>query len=111
MVVSADVYRPAAIEQLRTLAQQVDVMFFPSTAEQKTEAIVRAAIGDAKKSYADVLNVDTAGRLAHDAAMKAEIKALHAAVQPIDPKVVVSTITRQHADTPTNTYGTERALK
>src|SRR3546814_2486713 len=74
MVVSADVYRPAAIEQLRTLAQQVDVMFFPSTAEQKPEAIVRAAIGDAKKSYADVLIVDTAGRLAIDEAMMAEIK-------------------------------------
>src|SRR3546814_9114288 len=74
MVVSADVYRPAAIEQLRTLAQQVDVMFFPSTAEQKPEAIVRAAIGDAKKSYADVLIVDTAGRLAIDEAMMAEIR-------------------------------------
>src|SRR3546814_14480982 len=77
-VVSADVYRPAAIDQLRTLAQQVDVMFFPSTAEQKPEAIIRAAIGDAKKSYADVLIVDTAGRLAIDEAMMAEIKALHA---------------------------------
>src|SRR5690606_40675177 len=80
MVVSADVYRPAAIEQLKTLAQQVDVQFFPSTAEQKPEAIVRAAIDDARKSFADVLIVDTAGRLAVDEAMMAEIKALHAEI-------------------------------
>ena len=76
MVVSADVYRPAAIEQLKTLAHQVDVLFFPSDASQKPEAIVRAAIDDARKSYVDVLIVDTAGRLAIDDAMMAEIKAL-----------------------------------
>ena len=62
MVVSADVYRPAAIEQLKTLAHQVDVLWFPSDPSQKPEAIVRAAIADARKSYADVLIVDTAGR-------------------------------------------------
>ncbi|HBD20587.1 MAG TPA: signal recognition particle protein, partial [Arenimonas sp.] len=97
MVVSADVYRPAAIEQLRTLAQQVDVLFFPSSADQKPEAIVRAAIDDARKSFVDVLLVDTAGRLAIDDAMMAEIKALHAAVNPVETLFVVDAMTGQDA--------------
>jgi signal recognition particle subunit SRP54 len=97
MVVSADVYRPAAIEQLKTLAQQVDVLFFPSDPSQKPEAIVRAAIDDAKKSYVDVLIVDTAGRLAIDEAMMAEIKALHAAVNPVETLFVVDAMTGQDA--------------
>lgn len=97
MVVSADVYRPAAIEQLKTLAQQVDVLFFPSDASQKPEAIVKAAIDDAKKSFVDVLIVDTAGRLAIDAAMMAEIKALHAAVTPVETLFVVDAMTGQDA--------------
>jgi signal recognition particle subunit SRP54 len=97
MVVSADVYRPAAIEQLKTLAEQVDVMFFPSDASQKPEAIVRAAIDDAKKSYVDVLIVDTAGRLAIDEAMMAEIKALHAAINPVETLFVVDAMTGQDA--------------
>src|SRR5690606_40315735 len=62
----------------RSLADQVGVQFFPSDAGQKPEAIVRAAIEDARKSYADVLIVDTAGRLAIDEEMMAEIKAVHA---------------------------------
>ncbi|HJR74999.1 MAG TPA: signal recognition particle protein [Luteimonas sp.] len=99
MVVSADVYRPAAIEQLKTLAQQVDVSFFPSEASQKPEAIVRAAIDDARKSFADVLIVDTAGRLAIDEAMMAEIKALHAAVNPVETLFVVDSMTGQDAAT------------
>ena len=97
MVVSADVYRPAAIEQLQTLAQQVDVLFFASSAEQKPEAIVRAAIDDARKSFADVLIVDTAGRLAIDEAMMAEIKALHAASNPAETLFVVDAMTGQDA--------------
>ncbi|MBS0199914.1 MAG: signal recognition particle protein [Proteobacteria bacterium] len=97
MVVSADVYRPAAIEQLKTLAQQVGVTFFPSDASQKPEAIVRAAIDDAKKSFADVLIVDTAGRLAIDQEMMAEIKALHAAVNPVETLFVVDSMTGQDA--------------
>jgi signal recognition particle subunit SRP54 len=97
MVVSADVYRPAAIEQLRTLAQQVDVLFFPSAADQKPEAIVRAAIDDARKSYVDVLIVDTAGRTSIDEAMMAEIKALHAAVAPVETLFVVDSMTGQDA--------------
>ena len=97
MVVSADVYRPAAIEQLKTLAGQVEVLFFPSDASQKPEAIVRAAIDDARKSYVDVLIVDTAGRLAIDDAMMAEIKALHAAVDPVETLFVVDAMTGQDA--------------
>ncbi|AXK71984.1 signal recognition particle protein [Lysobacter sp. TY2-98] len=97
MVVSADVYRPAAIEQLRQLAQQVDVIFFPSDPSQKPEAIVRAAIDDARKSYVDVLIVDTAGRLAIDEAMMAEIKTLHGAVNPVETLFVVDSMTGQDA--------------
>ena len=97
MVVSADVYRPAAIEQLRSLAQQVDVLFFASDASQKPEDIVRAAISDARKSFVDVLIVDTAGRLAIDEAMMAEIKALHAAVTPVETLFVVDAMTGQDA--------------
>ncbi|MBW8823616.1 MAG: signal recognition particle protein [Xanthomonadales bacterium] len=97
MVVSADVYRPAAIEQLKTLAQQVGVTFFPSDAGQKPEAIVRAAIDHAKKSFADVLIVDTAGRLAIDQPMMDEIKALHAAVNPVETLFVVDSMTGQDA--------------
>ncbi|HEU0154408.1 MAG TPA: signal recognition particle protein [Arenimonas sp.] len=97
MVVSADVYRPAAIEQLRTLAQQVDVLFFPSSADQKPVDIVRAAIDDARKSFVDVLLVDTAGRLAIDEAMMAEIQALHAAINPVETLFVVDAMTGQDA--------------
>ncbi|HEY4531338.1 MAG TPA: signal recognition particle protein [Luteimonas sp.] len=97
MVVSADIYRPAAIEQLRTLADQVDVRFFPSDASQKPADIVRAAVADAKKSYIDVLLVDTAGRLAIDEAMMAEIKELHAAINPVETLFVVDAMTGQDA--------------
>lgn len=97
MVVSADVYRPAAIEQLKTLAEQVGVQFFPSATDQKPEAIVRAAIEDARRSYIDVLLVDTAGRLAIDEQMMAEIKALHAAVDPVETLFVVDAMTGQDA--------------
>ena len=105
MVVSADVYRPAAIEQLKTLAEQVDVLFFPSQADQKPEAIVRAAIDDARKSFADVLIVDTAGRLAIDEAMMAEIKALHAAVNPAETLFVVDSMTGQDAANTAKAFG------
>lgn len=97
MVVSADVYRPAAIEQLKTLAGQVGVQFFPSDAGQKPEAIVRAAIEDARKTYADVLIVDTAGRLAIDEEMMAEIKAVHAVAKPAETLFVVDAMTGQDA--------------
>ncbi len=97
MVVSADVYRPAAIQQLETLAKQVDVLFFPSAVGQDPVDIVRAAISDARKSFADVLIVDTAGRLAIDEAMMAEIKALHAAINPVETLFVVDAMTGQDA--------------
>ncbi|KFN50373.1 signal recognition particle protein [Arenimonas composti] len=97
MVVSADVYRPAAIEQLRTLAGQVGVTFFPSDAGQKPVDIVRAAIAEAKKTFMDVLIVDTAGRLAIDEAMMAEIQALHAAIDPAETLFVVDAMTGQDA--------------
>ena len=97
MVVSADVYRPAAIDQLKTLAGQTGVLFFPSDPSQKPVDIVRAAISDAKKSFVDVLLVDTAGRLAIDEAMMAEIKALHQAVNPVETLFVVDSMTGQDA--------------
>ena len=105
MVVSADVYRPAAIEQLQTLAGQVDAMFFPSDASQKPEAIVRAAIDAARKSFVDVLIVDTAGRTSIDAAMMAEIKALHAAVNPVETLFVVDSMTGQDAAVTAKHFG------
>ena len=105
MVVSADVYRPAAIEQLKTLAEQTGVLFFPSDAGQKPEDIVRAAIADARKSFVDVLLVDTAGRLAIDEAMMAEIKALHAAVNPVETLFVVDSMTGQDAANTAKAFG------
>jgi signal recognition particle subunit SRP54 len=105
MVVSADVYRPAAIEQLKTLADQVGVLFFPSTAEQKPVDIVNAAIADARKSFVDVLLVDTAGRLAIDEAMMAEIKALHSAVNPAETLFVVDAMTGQDAANTAKAFG------
>ena len=105
MVVSADVYRPAAIEQLKTLAGQTGVLFFPSEAGQQPVDIVRAAIADAKKSFADVLIVDTAGRLAIDEAMMAEIKALHAAVNPVETLFVVDSMTGQDAANTARAFG------
>ena len=97
MVVSCDVYRPAAIQQLETLAKQVDVLFFASDAGQDPVAIARAAIADARKSFVDVLIVDTAGRLAIDEAMMAEIQALHAAINPVETLFVVDAMTGQDA--------------
>jgi signal recognition particle subunit SRP54 len=105
MVVSADVYRPAAIAQLKTLAEQTGVLFFPSDAGQQPVDIVRAAIADARKSFADVLIVDTAGRLAIDEAMMAEIKALHAAVDPVETLFVVDSMTGQDAANTAKAFG------
>jgi signal recognition particle subunit SRP54 len=97
MVVSADVYRPAAIKQLQTLAEEVGAIFFPSEETQKPVDIVNAAIADAKIKFADVLIVDTAGRLAIDEPMMAEISELHAAVKPIETLFVVDAMTGQDA--------------
>ncbi|MCS4534741.1 signal recognition particle protein [Neisseria montereyensis] len=97
LVVSADVYRPAAIEQLRLLAEQVGVDFFPSDTQQKPVDIAKAAVDYAKKHFYDVLMVDTAGRLAIDEEMMNEIKALHAAVHPIETLFVVDAMLGQDA--------------
>jgi signal recognition particle subunit SRP54 len=97
LVVSADVYRPAAIRQLETLAGEVDVEFFPSTIEQKPIDIVNGATAHAKIQHHDVVLVDTAGRLAVDDAMMAEIKELHAAVNPVETLFVVDSMTGQDA--------------
>ncbi|CUS48651.1 MAG: signal recognition particle subunit SRP54 Ffh [Idiomarinaceae bacterium HL-53] len=97
LVVSADIYRPAAIAQLERLAEEVEVEFFPSTAEQKPTAIAEAAIAYAKKKFLDVVILDTAGRLAIDQEMMAEIKQLHAAVKPIETLFVVDAMTGQDA--------------
>jgi signal recognition particle subunit SRP54 len=97
MVVSCDIYRPAAIEQLRTLAEQVDVTFHPSTSDEKPEQIALGALDAARKAHMDVLIVDTAGRLAIDEAMMAEVRALHAAVQPVETLFVVDAMTGQDA--------------
>ncbi|HCY03870.1 MAG TPA: signal recognition particle protein [Gammaproteobacteria bacterium] len=96
-VVSADVYRPAAIEQLRTLATEVGVTFIESSADQAPVAIATAAVQSAKQQLADVLLVDTAGRLAVDEAMMAEIKQLHASIKPIETLFVVDAMTGQDA--------------
>ncbi|WP_417761282.1 signal recognition particle protein [Shewanella sp.] len=97
LVVSADVYRPAAIKQLETLAQEVEVDFFPSDVSQKPVDIANAAIDHAKRRFIDVVIVDTAGRLHVDEAMMDEIKALHAAVKPIETLFVVDAMTGQDA--------------
>jgi signal recognition particle subunit SRP54 len=97
MVVSCDVYRPAAIEQLRTLAGQVEVLFHPSEAAQDPVAIAKSALDAAARAFADVLIVDTAGRLHVDEAMMTEIKALHAALNPIETLFVVDSMTGQDA--------------
>jgi signal recognition particle subunit SRP54 len=97
LTVSCDVYRPAAIEQLRTVTQQAGADFFASTPEQAPVDIARAALQWAKNHYHDVLLVDTAGRLGVDEAMMKEIAALHAALAPIETLFVVDAMQGQDA--------------
>ncbi|WP_330926214.1 signal recognition particle protein [Candidatus Sororendozoicomonas aggregata] len=97
MVASADVYRPAAIKQLETLASETKLRFFPSSTDQKPVDIANAAIQAAKVKHADVLIVDTAGRLHIDEGMMDEIKALHSAITPIETLFVVDAMTGQDA--------------
>ena len=97
LLVSADVYRPAAIEQLKTLAVQVGVDFFPSSPTEKPVAIAQGAVDWARRHYHDVLIVDTAGRLAIDEAMMREIADLHAAVNPVETLFVVDAMQGQDA--------------
>lgn len=97
LVVSADIYRPAAIRQLETLAEEVDVAFFPSTVDQDPIDIANGAIAHARKQFIDVVLVDTAGRLAIDEAMMDEIGRLQAAINPIETLFVVDAMTGQDA--------------
>jgi signal recognition particle subunit SRP54 len=97
MVVSADVYRPAAIQQLKTVAAEVGAEFFPSSADQDPVKIAMAALHEARVKHIDVLIVDTAGRLHIDESMMAEIQQLHQAVAPVETLFVVDSMTGQDA--------------
>jgi signal recognition particle subunit SRP54 len=105
LTVSGDVYRPAAIEQLKTVTAQAGAEWFPSTPDQKPLDIVRAAMDHARRHYFDVLLVDTAGRLAIDDVLMAEIKALHAELKPVETLFVVDAMQGQDA------INTARAFK
>lgn len=97
LVVSADIYRPAAIKQLETLTQTVGIDFFPSTASEKPVEIVAKALQHAKLKFYDVLIIDTAGRLHVDEAMMEEIQAIHRSINPIETLFIVDAMTGQDA--------------
>ncbi|MDO8413661.1 MAG: signal recognition particle protein [Gallionellaceae bacterium] len=105
LLVSCDIYRPAAIEQLRTLAQQLEIDFFASDLSQKPRDIALAALDFARKHHHDVLIVDTAGRLAIDTAMMEEIQQLHAALKPIETLFVVDAMSGQDAVNTAKAFG------
>ena len=110
MVASADVYRPAAIKQLQVLAEEVEVEFFPSSADQQPIAIANAAIAHARLQYSDVLILDTAGRLHVDEDMMDEIKALHGAINPVETLFVVDAMTGQDAANTAKAFNDALAL-
>jgi signal recognition particle subunit SRP54 len=110
LLVSCDVYRPAAIEQLKTLAGQVGVDFFPSSTDQDPVAIALAAVDWGRRHYHEVVIVDTAGRLAIDDAMMREIAALHAAVKPVETLFVVDAMQGQDAVNTAKAFGAVLAL-
>jgi signal recognition particle subunit SRP54 len=97
MVASTDVYRPAAIDQLETLAKEVDASFFPSRSDENPVDIARNAIAQAKRDYVDVVIIDTAGRLHIDDDMMTEIKQIHAAIDPVETLFTVDSMTGQDA--------------
>jgi signal recognition particle subunit SRP54 len=97
MLVSVDVYRPAAIDQLKKLADETGVAFFPAEASQAPLDIAKNALDAAKKQFMDIIIIDTAGRLHVDDAMMAEIKALHQALNPIETLFVIDSMTGQDA--------------
>lgn len=105
LLASADIYRPAAIEQLKTLAKQLDVDCFDSNAQQKPLDIAIATLDFAKRGYYDVLIFDTAGRLGIDEAMMAEIKALHRLLNPIETLFVVDAMQGQDAVNTAKAFG------
>ena len=102
---SADIYRPAAIEQLKTLAQSLEVDCFDSNASQKPQDIAKDALAHAKKFYYDVLIFDTAGRLGIDEAMMAEIKELHGLLGPVETLFVVDAMQGQDAVNTARAFG------
>ncbi len=104
-LVSCDVYRPAAIKQLETLAQQTEVTFLPSSTSESPEQIAREALAEAKRLHLDVLIVDTAGRLAIDVEMMEEIKSIHAAINPVETLFVVDSMTGQDAANTAKAFG------
>ena len=105
LLASADIYRPAAIEQLKTLANSLEVDCFDSKASQKPQDIAREALAHAKKFYYDVLIFDTAGRLGVDEAMMAEIKALHMLLSPVETLFVVDAMQGQDAVNTAKAFG------
>jgi signal recognition particle subunit SRP54 len=105
LTVSADVYRPAAIEQLKTVTRQAGAEWFPSSSDQTPHAIALAALDHARRHHFDVLLVDTAGRLAIDEALMAEIRDLHAVLKPVETLFVVDAMQGQDA------VNTARAFK
>jgi signal recognition particle subunit SRP54 len=105
MVVSADVYRPAAIKQLETVAGEVGATFFPSSTDQRPLDIAKAAVKEAKLRFMDVLIVDTAGRLAIDVDMMREIQDLHVTLKPIETLFVVDAMTGQDAANTAKAFG------
>lgn len=105
MVTSCDVYRPAAIKQLETIAGQTGGIFFSSDIGQKPVDIAKAALAQAKLKYMDVLIIDTAGRLHVDAEMMAEIQAIHSAVTPVETLFVVDGMTGQDAANTAKAFG------
>ena len=105
LTVSADVYRPAAIEQLKTVTAQAGAEWFPSQSDQNPLAIAQAALDHAKRHYFDVLLIDTAGRLAIDEALMREIRELHQALNPVETLFVVDAMQGQDA------INTARAFK
>jgi signal recognition particle subunit SRP54 len=105
LTVSADVYRPAAIEQLKTVTRQAGAEWFASTPEQSPGEIARAALDHARRHFFDVLLVDTAGRLAIDEKLMAEIRELHALLHPVETLFVVDAMQGQDA------VNTARAFK
>ena len=105
LLVSADVYRPAAIEQLKTLAKQLDIECFNSNSTQNPTDIAKLALDFAKRGYFDVVIFDTAGRLGIDEAMMAEIKALHTVLNPIETLFVVDAMQGQDAVNTAKAFG------
>ena len=105
LLASADVYRPAAIEQLKTLAKSLDIDCFDSNASQKPADIAKATLDYAKRHFYDVVIFDTAGRLGIDEAMMAEIKNLHALLNPIETLFVVDSMQGQDAVNTARAFG------